>query len=209
MARAPVFDQTYRHYLERLASLDIQACGDILGFDLDGPEAVVPLLGQSYHVGSKGVSDETGRKPPLGICIILFKYLIMCPAGPPVDESLCTYKDFRDAAPLVHYFNQNVTGKVAERFTGRAQALQAACERSGGEPFVADLGYEVKYCFAGLPKVPVYLLFNDEGDGFPAQCTLLFQRSAAIYLDMESLSMLGVALVEKLLRRMDIERTTE
>ncbi len=209
MARAPVFDQTYRHYLERLASLDIQACGGILGFDLDGPEAVVPLLGQSYHVSPHGVSDETGRRPPLGICIILFKYLIMCPANPPMDESLCTYKDFKDAAPLVHYFNRNVTGMVAGRFSGRAEALQAACERAGGEPFVTDLGYEVKYRFAGLPKVPVYLLFNDEEDGFPAQCTLLFQRNAEIYLDMESLSMLGVALVEIILRCMDKERTPE
>lgn len=203
MTRAPVFDQTYRYYLERLASLDIPARGDILGYGLDGPEAVVPLLGQSYHVGLHGVSDETGRKPPLGICIILFKYLIMCPANPPVDESLCTYKDFKDAAPLVHYFRQNVTGKVAERFSGRAQALQAICERIGGEPFVSDLGYEVKYRFSGLPRVPVFLLFNDEEEGFPAQCTFLFQRSAEAYLDMESLSMLGAALAEKLLKRMD------
>ena len=198
MAHAPVFDETYRYYLEKIAGMDLPACRTVLGFDMDGPEAVLPLLGRPYHVGGKRVADPDGRRPPLGICIILFKYLLMCPPAPARDETLCTFKDFKDAAPLVHYFNQNAAGRVTDRFTGHAQALQAACEQAGGEPFATDLGYAVKYRFQGLPRVPVYLLFNDEEDGFAAQCTLLFHRSAGIYLDMESLSMLGVALAEKL-----------
>jgi hypothetical protein len=49
-------------------------------------------------------------------------------------------------------------------------------------------------CFKALPKVPVLLLFNDEEDMFPAQCSVLFQSDCAGYLDMESIAMVGIGL---------------
>ena len=68
----------------------------------------------------------------------------------------------------------------------------------GGEAYTADLAYQIKYRFQGLPRVPVYLLFNDAEEGFAAQCTLLFEKSVASFLDMESVAMLGGALVRRL-----------
>jgi hypothetical protein len=35
------------------------------------------------------------------------------------------------------------------------------------------------------------LLFNDKDDEFPAQCSVLFERRAQKFLDMECLAMVG------------------
>jgi len=48
--------------------------------------------------------------------------------------------------------------------------------------------------FKALPQVWLYLSFNDQDEDFPAQCNLLFDRSAEQYLSMKSLFVLGTAL---------------
>ena len=174
MQKAAVFDETYRHYLERIASLDLASLGPKLGIGIEGNAAVVPLFGRPYTVRAQGVADQHGRKPDLGISIILFKYLLMCPQTEPGDHSLCTFKDFKDAGPLVDYFKNNAKLRIENHFRGRVEALDNACRKVGGVPVHNDLSYQIKYRFQGLPKIPVYLFFNDQEDGFPAQCTFLF-----------------------------------
>jgi hypothetical protein len=49
-----------------------------------------------------------------------------------------------------------------------------------------------------LPKVPSLLLFNDKDDEFPAQCSVLFEKRADKFLDMECLAMVGMLLSEYL-----------
>ena len=52
--------------------------------------------------------------------------------------------------------------------------------------------------FDALPKIPVLMLFNDIDEEFPAQSTVLFERRAENYLDMECLAMVGMLLFEYL-----------
>ena len=46
--------------------------------------------------------------------------------------------------------------------------------------------------------MPFLLLFNDADEEFPAQATILFQKNAASYLDMECLAMIGGSLAHRL-----------
>jgi hypothetical protein len=52
--------------------------------------------------------------------------------------------------------------------------------------------------FKALPRVRIYLIFNDEDEDFPADCSLLFEKQAAQYLDMECLAMIGMVIAERL-----------
>jgi hypothetical protein len=52
--------------------------------------------------------------------------------------------------------------------------------------------------FEALPRVRIYLIFNDADEDFPADCSLLFEKQAAKYLDMECLAMIGMVLAERL-----------
>jgi hypothetical protein len=52
--------------------------------------------------------------------------------------------------------------------------------------------------FEALPRVRIYLIFNDADEDFPADCSLLFEKQAASYLDMECLAMIGMVLAQRL-----------
>lgn len=194
MASAPVFEETYAGYLAQLSGHDLPAKAGALGFEMESDEARLNCFNRTYWVSTRGIHDREGNTPDLSICVVLCRYIMMGPGHLPEARELCTFKDFRDAAPLIHFFENAVQKHIAERFQGRIGALESACTRLGGRIYSADLGYQVKYRFSGLPKVPVCLLFNDVEEDFAAQCTLLFERSAEALLDMESLAMLGSTL---------------
>lgn len=205
MKRAAVFDETYADYLAQVANLDLGELGKPLGFEMEGGRAVIQLFGRSMHVGKDGIYDNAGHTPGLSASVVLCKYLLMAPKVPPDPGQLKTFKDFADAAPLIHFFSQNVEGQIARRFSGRVSQLKAACTEVGGEPYAADWAYQVKFRFYGLPRIPVILLFNDAEEGFDAQCTLLFRNDVQHYLDMESLAMLAGLLANDLQRTADLD----
>jgi len=76
--------------------------------------------------------------------------------------------------------------------------LEQSCQSLGGQPFDTDVACQLAYQFQALPRVPVFLLFHDADEDFPAQCTLLFWQNAARYLDMECLAMIGGILAHRL-----------
>ena len=63
--------------------------------------------------------------------------------------------------------------------------------------------------FAGLSRVPLYLLFYDAEESFPAQCILLFEDSVRFYLDMESVAMLGAVLEQFFNAGPSLQRTSD
>ncbi len=108
------------------------------------------------------------------------------------------FKDFKDAAPLVHAFSNTVTRPIAESFSGRVSELEAAGKRMGGYTPIEEFPYDLCIQFDALPKVPLLLLFNDQDEKFPAQCGVLFEKRTEKFLDMECLAMVGVLFFEYL-----------
>jgi len=105
-----------------------------------------------------------------------------------------TYKDFRDAGPYVGGFKNTTELPIVKQFSGQTADLGRHCQALGGQPFDTDVSCQLAYRFQALPRVPIFQLFHDADEEFPAQCTLLFQKNAAAYLDMECLAMLGSTL---------------
>lgn len=194
--KAPIFDEIYADYLRRVAEIDVSARAEGLGIEVDGGAAVIPFLGKRHTVTAHAVAGPDGARPHHAICVILCKYLLMCPDAAPDRHALVTYKDFKDAMPYVQGFKNTAERPIARHFSGRAEALAERCAALGGEPFASEVSCQMAYAFDALPRVPVYLLFNDADDDFPADCKLLFRESAAAYLDMECIAMIGMALAE-------------
>ena len=198
MVRAPIFKKTYKDYLKQVGRLDLDACRQTLGFEMEGGKALIPMFDRRYRVSGAEICDSTGKRADWSIAVVLCKYLLLCPSTPLPSRDLRSFKDFKDAAPLISYFDTAVQGRIAREFSGRPDDLGEACRTIGGMPYAQALAYQIKYQFSALPKIPIYLLFNDEEEGFPAQCTLLFEQRAQSYLDMESLAILGGTLVHRL-----------
>ena len=105
------------------------------------------------------------------------------------------YKDFKDAAPHVQGFRNTTELSIARHFSGKLELLEKKCLEVGGKPYETDVSCDLAMQFQALPMVPVFLIFNDADEDFPSQCTLLFQKNAETYLDMECVAMVGSMLV--------------
>ena len=195
MEKAAVFKEIYDKYIADVSALDLKSIGHRLGIEIDGDTAVVPFYGKTYRVSRKGVMDSRGRQPSHAVSVILCKYLLMCP--PPAPQTAVDwikYQGFKDAAPFAMGFRNTAEQPISKAFSGRLEDLQRACAALGGQPGSAQISCDLSVQFKALPKVDLLMLFNDVDEEFPADCSLLFERQAEAYLDMECLAMLGMVL---------------
>jgi len=194
MNRSEVFERIHADYLEKVAGLDFTVMAERLAVTATTDEVVVPLFGFSYRISAQGVLGHNGQRPSHAVGVILFKYLLMCPQEAQGDAAWVTYKDFKDAAPFTGGFLNTAEKPIADRFSGRLDELETACRKLNGQPAAVETSSDLAVQFQALPKVPVVLLFNDQDEEFPAGATVLFERRAQHYLDMECLAMIGMVL---------------
>ena len=200
--QAPIFEETVRNYLAQVAQINLAGIAQTLAITVEPGEALIPLLGKTYRVSSTGVFDDSGLEPIHAIRILLCRYLLLAPPAPPREgEDWVSFKDFRDAAPFVNGFVNNSERAIARNFSGRLEQLREAAGRLGVVPPSLELSYQFTGQIQALPQIPLLLLFNDEDDDFPAQCTLLFQRRAEKFLDMECLAIIGWLLADALAQK--------
>lgn len=194
MKKPSVFKETYQNYLDQIGKIDLDSRAEKLGGRIIKDEMVLSFFGQPYRISSRGIKDPSGKQPPMGISVVLCKYLLLCPAILSLDKEWVSYRDFKDSAPLVHSFVNHTERPIARNFSNRLEDLAAACEKLGGKDPDLALNYQLIMKLYPLPKVPVLLLFDDIDEEFPAQCKVLFERRAEQYLDPECLAIIGTLL---------------
>ncbi len=198
-AAGSVYNETYRYYLEQLKTMRFDGREDVLGISLDGEAVVVPYFGRAIRYTTDGLKDEAGRRPDFPDCVVVCRYLIMCPLFEPKQTEWVAYRDFPDAGPLTVFWADTVEGSLARIFSGRVGELEKACDRLGGTMPEMEIACDLCRRFTPLPKMPLLLVFNDADDDFSASASLLFERRAATFLDAESQAILGHVLSSRLL----------
>lgn len=193
------YTETYHNYLNQLKTMRFDGKEAVLGITLDGDAVVVPYFGQFIRYTADGLIDEAGHRPDFSDCVVVCRYLIMCPPFEPQQKEWVAYRDFPDAGPLTVFWADTVEGPLANTFSGGVGALEKACGRLGGSITDMDIACDLCRCFTPLPKMPQLLVFHDADDDFPASASLLFEKRASTYLDAESQAILGHALTKRLL----------
>jgi hypothetical protein len=195
-----IFETHYKDYCRQIAELDFSSIKNILGIETRDREAMVPFFGEKYIVSNSGIADESGNRLDYMVCVILFKYLLLCPDTPVVKKDWCSLKDFHKMSQFTNFnvFTSDTERPIVERFSGRIDELSEASQKLGGKPSELGASYDFAMEFKALPKINILLLFNDGDDEFPAKCSVLFQRQAEDYLDPESLIMIGMTFTRRL-----------
>lgn len=186
-----VFEKTYKDYLAQIARIDLSSIEQKLKVQVEGKRVKIPLFGRLYEVSETGITDSSGKQPSLDICVILSKYLLLCPDIHPAEKEWVSYKDLKDSGPLTAYFANDVERAITSGFAGRLDDLKEVTKNLGGYPPDIEAEYDLSARFSALPRVPVILLFSDKDEEFPAKSLLLFERRAESYLDAECLAMVG------------------
>jgi hypothetical protein len=159
----------------------------------------VPWFGSPYAVSVRGVADERGIEAAPALSVVLMEYVRNGGIGKEDSSPWISYRECRGAGPLMGYFHEN-TGKTLERaFAGRSDALKAVATALGGEVLEDDRGFDLTLRFEALPGIPVLLRFNDDDEGFPASCGIMFRESSQDVLDIRSLGVIGTWLTGKLI----------
>ncbi len=195
-----VYNETYHHYLEQLKTKSFDGKEAVLGITLDGDAVTVPYFGQSIRMTADGLEDEAGRRPDFADCVVVCRYLIMCPLYEPKQKEWVAYRDFPDAGPLTVFWADTVEGPLARAFAGNVAVLEKAADTMGGGPPDVEIACDLCRCFRPLPKIPLLLVYNDADEDFPASASLLFEKRASTYLDAESQAILGHTLSDRLLK---------
>ena len=195
-----VYHETYRYYLDQLKSMRFDGKEAVLGIALDGDTIVVPYFKQSIRLTADGLENAEGCRPDFSDCVVVCRYLIMCPLFEPRQKEWVAYRDFPDAGPLTVFWTDTVERPLARTFSGRVSALEKACDILGGSLPEMDIACDLCRRFTPLPKMPMLLVFNDADDDFPASASLLFEKRASTYLDAESQAILGRALSDRLIK---------
>jgi len=209
---SPVYEQHYKDYLDKLAGLDFPALGPAVGCRVTtGPQGQgleIPYFNRSYQVSPAGITDGSGRQPGYDTCIILCRYLIMAgdrsgktvPDGGRQDD-WAGFRDLKDSGPLTVYFKDNVETAIAGILAGKMPVSPETLVPLNACPPDMDLQYDLALKVDALPRVPMLLLVNDEEDGFPSSCSVLFQSGVEVWLDAECIAMAGYRLAEIIRKR--------
>ena len=191
-SKSPVFEQTTRRYLKEVFALDFTLIERNLCLKKkERDEITVPLFGIPHQISPTGVLAPSGYPADFNRSVIIFKYLLLCPAVCPREVEWVTYRNLKNSGPLTKYFENEVERALSSCFSGRLEDLKAATHRLGGLPPSLGVSYDHAAMWDALPKVPVMLLFNDADETFPASASVLFKDSAESYLDPECLAMVG------------------
>lgn len=193
MTKAEVFEVTYHKYLEQIAEIDLVSRAGTLGAQMIDQALEIPFYGKSHTVSKVGVVDAAGKKATFAVSVLLCCYVLQCLEIEPDPGEWVTYREFKNAGPLVGYFTTNTNKIIETTFAGRLDALKSACLRMGGTLIVVP-EFDVAVMFEMLPRIPMFFRFNDRDDLFPAQASILFRQSAEKYLDMECLAVGGTYL---------------
>ena len=197
---ATIFETHYEDYCRQIARLDFSSIKDTLGIEIRDQKAIIPFFNEEYIVSNTGIADEFGSRPDYMVCVILSKYLLLCPHAPVVNKEWSALKDFHKMSQFTNLsvFTSDTERPIVKRFSGRIEVLADASQKLGGKPCELGVSYDFAMEFRALPKIGILLLFNDADDEFPATCSVLFQRQAEDYLDPESLIMIGIAFTQRL-----------
>jgi hypothetical protein len=198
---SPVFEKHFEFYLEQIKNIPIEDIADALGVELINSQMIIPFMDSIFRIGKNGIFDSSGKRPPYPVCIVLFKYLLTNPETVYTESRWTSYKDFLSAGPLIGFFSNDVEKAIVTQFSGKTQNLEKACESLGGKNTEMDISYDVAMQLNALPKIPVLLLFNDVDEEFPAVCSVLFQKNIEIYLDMETVALIGNILAKRLIAK--------
>jgi hypothetical protein len=201
VARSKVFDETYKHYLEEIRHVDFLAKADMLGLQRVNNALVIPLYNKIYRFDVDGITGDSEDNISPAVQVMICKYILTCQQCPDPNDpfgELVTYREFKDAGPLISYFTTNTNKTLESTFTGDITALKKRGQEIGGKLLDSDV-YDLSFEFGAFPRVPVILNFNDRDDQFPACCSILYRSSAEYYLDMECLAMTGTLLAGKLI----------
>ncbi len=199
--RSPVFEKTYHTYLSQVGGIDLKRISKIVDVKSAEKGVLIRYFDKEYHVSKDGVVDVLDHTPPFDICVVLLKYLLLCPDKISLTKGWIPFREIKSATPGIGFFSHDVQHAVTAHYSGRLTDFKKAALALGGCSPMSPFDYDLSVQFVALPRIPILLLFNDADAEFEASCLVLFESCAKGFLDPECLAMVGAKLARELIAK--------
>jgi hypothetical protein len=194
---ASTYEGVYKELLAQLSSVALADRAHGLGGSQTEDGMELTMFQRRFLITSKGVEALDGGGVPVRKRIIMCKYILQG-GSVPLTGQWVAYREFKDSSFFMSTFRSRVEDRLARHFSGRKDALETACKALNGQP-AYGMGGDLCFRFEALPRVPLLLIFYEGEEGLPPGATVLFDRSASAFLDMECLAVLGWILTDELI----------
>jgi hypothetical protein len=188
-----VYEQALATLQPRVRALDFKKVASLFGAILIAPDALeVKFLNEIYVVTKEKTVDAAGKEPRPWISILIANHLCM-PDPPALSGEWITFGSVPASHAKDKAWAGHVEDVIAGHFSGKVDALKAACRQFGGNEATIQGNHDAAFEFRFFPHYPALVLFYDAvpDENFPAQCRLLLDKTAPRYLDIESIVVLG------------------
>ena len=190
--------ETWRtDWQKRFCSMDKKLLLQKLPFlSMDDEYLSIPYLGQSCRIR---LSDGVIEPSELSLYdnLNIFTLLWYAKAQAALTGAFCAFRYLKDASPFDAAFQKGNLLPLADTFSGQKEKLEAALQALGGRKLpTGDVGYEIDV----FPCIPVQVLFWEGDEELPAQCNLLFDKSATDFIHVESIVTIASEILRHLAR---------
>jgi hypothetical protein len=191
------YDAVLADLLKEAHQKNAAASAPALGGSLAEGRAEILLFGEPCTVKDDAVYTNAAALDTVG-SILVIRYLLTA-GDEPLRNAWVPYREFKDGAQFATYIKTNIEDRLAAHFAGRKALLQERIQHIGGVMYRSESRPDVAAALYPFPKVPLLIIFWDKDEEFDASVQLLFDRSAASYLDMEALAVLLEYTCQKLI----------
>ncbi len=172
--------------------------GGKLTTNKDMAQITLPYFNKKILITKECIVDDSGNE--LSKNEQTFVHIHMAQGGiAKPSGNMKSFKEFPNTVSKIISMRDHVETPLKNSFSSNMEKLETKCTNAGGKN-VKDQ-YEspdIAYLFTVFPKIPVILLFWDEGDSFEADAKLLFDETITEHLDIESIMFLSEYLVKLL-----------
>ena len=181
------YEQWRIDWQQRFLTLEpTDLCRKLPFLKVTGDKLLVPYFSQIASIRlSDGILEPPASWEKLSLMDEMNIYTLLWYAK---DHAVLTgqwlsFEDLRNARPFGPAFRKGNLAPFAATFSGHGPELETALKAfSGRKLSIGDVGYEIDV----FPCIPMRILFWDGDEEFPAQCNLLFDRSAPDFIHVES-----------------------
>lgn len=168
----------------------------------DSPEGIrVRFLGEQHLIrsGDGLVLNAAGERASFNA--VLSIYDVLCRPGETIPSLRGEFVPITALNRIhgTHSVHEDLNAQTAARFSGKAEALAAACRRRGG---VLSGKGDVSFVLPVFDFFPVRLSFWDADDEFPASLQFFWDANALAFAHYETLWYMSGELTARLLREL-------
>ena len=200
MARVDDYENAKKIAVEALSQRDATALGSDGGYEVtEGGVLVIPFLNRVFHALPPDFTftdaDEPEKPAPIQEQVLILHYLLGDPLADPSGD-WAAYREIPGASFYTSAFTKRAIDPLKKIFGEDPESLKKIAPLVGGVPFAGpgDACFE----FSPFPRVPVRIILYAGDDEFPAEASILFDRSVGRIISPEDMAWLAGMIVYRM-----------